>query len=161
MSISSSQKKNWKIGIISDTHGVLREAVREVFDGADLIIHAGDIGKPLILSELRAIAPVVAVRGNMDTGPWAYNLPSSKEFSAGSTLIYILHDLNGLDLIPSAAGVRVVVNGHTHRPLIRDEDGVLFINPGSAGPGRGKQGPSVAFLDINGTSFKTRVIHVG
>jgi putative phosphoesterase len=136
------------VGLISDTHGLLRpEAVRALV-GSDLIIHAGDVGTPEILDALRAVAPVVAVRGNVDTGAWAAGLPETAVAEAGGTLLYVLHDLNELDLDPAAAGFGVVVSGHSHQPARAERGGVLFVNPGSAGRRRFKLPVTVARLDL-------------
>jgi uncharacterized protein len=136
------------IGLISDTHGLLRPEALNELRGSDLILHAGDVGKPEILESLRAIAPVVAVRGNIDRGDWASRLPMTTVAEAGSVSIYMLHDIKELDLDPDAAGFRVVVSGHSHKPSRTERDGVLYINPGSAGPRRFKLPITVARLDL-------------
>src|SRR5580658_7129480 len=136
------------IGLISDTHGLLRQEAVRVLAGSDLIIHAGDMGAPEILDALRAVAPVVAVRGNVDTGAWASALPATAVAEAGGTLIYVLHDLNELDLDPAAAGCDVVVSGHSHQPASSERGGVLFVNPGSAGRRRFKLPVTVARVDL-------------
>ena len=124
------------IGVISDTHGLLRdEAVREL-RRVDRILHAGDVGDPAILDRLRELAPVTAVRGNVDRGRWATALPSTEVAEIGSIAIYMLHDIGTLDLRPEAAGFRVVVYGHSHQPKMEQKSGVLYFNPGSAGPRR-------------------------
>ncbi len=143
-----SRKPALLIGVISDTHGLLRPEAVAVLAGSDMILHAGDIGSPEVLQGLRAIAPVHAVRGNVDTGPWADRLPTSDAVAAGDSLIYLLHDLSGLDLDPRAAGIACVVSGHSHRPAIREKDGVLFVNPGSAGPRRFRLPVAVARLTV-------------
>ena len=125
-----------RIGLISDTHGLLREEALAALGGSELIVHAGDVGRAEILEALRAIAPVVAVRGNVDTAEWAEALPLSEVVEANGARLYILHNLNELDLNPRAAGLDIVITGHTHRPVQFEKDGVLFINPGSAGPRR-------------------------
>jgi uncharacterized protein len=125
-----------RIGLISDTHGLLRKEAVEALHGSELIIHAGDVGEEEILEELRKIAPVIAVRGNVDKGPWAQALPETAVAEAGAVLIYVLHDVNALDLNPAAAGVHIVVSGHSHKPGKTERNGVLYINPGSAGPRR-------------------------
>ena len=130
---NSYDKKNFIVGVISDTHGVLPSSAIEAFESTDIIIHAGDIGKPDILDTLRSIAPVVAVRGNMDYGKWAYKLPETEVVEIGEALLYVLHDLHAFDIEPSVAGFSAVISGHTHRPYIEDVGGVLFIKPGSAG----------------------------
>lgn len=124
------------IGLISDTHGLLRKEAVEALRGSELIIHAGDVGKEEILEELRKIAPVIAVRGNVDKGPWAEMLPETAVAEAGAVMIYVLHDVNALDLNPAAAGFRIVVSGHSHKPGKTERNSVLYINPGSAGPRR-------------------------
>jgi uncharacterized protein len=124
------------VGVISDTHGLLRPEAVEALRGSRLIIHAGDVGGPGILDQLAHIAPVHAVRGNVDKGAWAKALPSTEVVEAGRTHIYVLHDLNELDLNPSSAGFAVVVSGHSNRPGQQTRGGVLYFNPGSAGPRR-------------------------
>jgi uncharacterized protein len=124
------------LGVISDTHGLLRPAAVEALRGSDQILHAGDVGTPGILEALTQIAPVTAVRGNVDTAPWARALPATEVVEAGGLSIYVLHDLGQLDLKPEAAGFRVVVYGHSHKPRIEEKNGVLYFNPGSAGPRR-------------------------
>ena len=125
-----------RIGLISDTHGLLREEALAALGDSELIVHAGDVGRAEILDALRAVAPVVAVRGNVDTAEWAEALPLSEVVEANGARLYILHNLNELDLNPRAAGFDIVITGHTHRPAQFEKDGVLFINPGSAGPRR-------------------------
>jgi putative phosphoesterase len=138
------------IGVISDTHGLLRREAIQALEGSELIIHAGDVGDPKVLDELRAIAPVVAVRGNIDKGEWAMNLPEYEIVERGGVSIYVLHDLNQLDINPEAAGVQAVISGHSHKPAMRTEKGVLYLNPGSAGPRRFKLPVTIAHLRING-----------
>jgi len=137
-----------RIGLISDTHGLLRQEALQVLRGSELIIHAGDVGKPEILEELRKIAPVVAVRGNVDTEPWAQALPETAVAEAGAATIYVLHDVNALDLNPAASGFRIVVSGHSHKPGKTERDGVLYVNPGSAGPRRFQLPVTVARLNL-------------
>jgi putative phosphoesterase len=124
------------IGVISDTHGLLRPEAVEALRGVEHIIHAGDIGAPEVLSALAEIAPVTAVRGNNDKGAWAGRIPATAVFEAPGLRIYVLHDVNELDLDPAAAGFGVVIAGHSHHPSQDERDGVLFFNPGSAGPRR-------------------------
>jgi uncharacterized protein len=131
-------KKTILIGVISDTHGLLRPEAVDALRGSDQIIHAGDVGAPEILDQLRDIAPVTAVRGNVDKGAWAGKLSETDVLESGGTLIYVLHDLQQLDLKPMGAGVAVVVSGHSHVPKQEMRDGVLYFNPGSAGPRRFK-----------------------
>jgi putative phosphoesterase len=137
-----------RIGLISDTHGLLRQEALQVLRGSELIIHAGDVGKSEILEELRKIAPVVAVRGNVDTEPWAQALPETAVAEAGAATIYVLHDVNALDLNPAASGFRIVVSGHSHKPGKTERDGVLYVNPGSAGPRRFQLPVTVARLNL-------------
>jgi hypothetical protein len=136
------------IGLISDTHGLLREEALTALAGSELIIHAGDVGGPEILDRLRDVAPVVAVRGNIDNGAWAAQLPPVAVAEAGSVLIYVLHDLAQLDLNPAAAGFHVVVSGHSHKPSRTERSGVTYINPGGAGPRRFRLPITVARLEL-------------
>ena len=129
-------KKPVTLGVISDTHGLLRPEAVEALRGSDRILHAGDIGTPEILEALAKIAPVTAVRGNVDTASWARALPETEVVEAGGALIYMLHDRGQLDLKPEDAGFRVVICGHTHQPQMEEKNGVLYFNPGSAGPRR-------------------------
>lgn len=124
------------IGVISDTHGLLRPGAVDVLRGADLIVHAGDVGAPDVLPALARLAPVFAVRGNVDREAWARVLPETQVVEAGGLFLYVLHDLGLLDLDPKAAGFAVVISGHSHRPALAERNGVLFLNPGSAGPRR-------------------------
>jgi uncharacterized protein len=136
------------IGLISDTHGLLREEALRALDGSEIIIHAGDVGKPEILDALGRLAPVVAVRGNVDTGKWCDKLPPTAVAEVGPATIYVLHDIRELDLDPVAAGFQIVVSGHSHKPSQSEKAGVLYINPGSAGPRRFDLPISVALLDL-------------
>jgi putative phosphoesterase len=124
------------IGVISDTHGLLRQDALRALRGCDLVVHAGDVGSAGILHALRAMAPVIAVRGNVDTEEWALDLPLREVVEANGARLYVLHNLKDLDVNPRAAGCDVVISGHTHRPGQFEKDGVLYINPGSAGPRR-------------------------
>jgi putative phosphoesterase len=144
-----------KIGLISDTHGLLREEALTALRGSELIVHAGDVGDPDILPQLRKIAPVVAVRGNVDTEAWARReLPETAVAQAGDVSIYVLHDVHALDLNPVPAGFQIVVSGHSHKYLRSEKDGVLYINPGSAGPRRFTLPITVARLDLGTTPWK-------
>lgn len=125
-----------RIGLVSDTHGLVRPTALDFLRGSDHIIHAGDIGKPEVLDAFGALAPVTAIRGNIDSGGWASGLPEVREETIGGVRILVLHDLKQLDRDPAAAGIRVVVSGHSHKPAVDERDGVLYINPGSAGPRR-------------------------
>ncbi len=146
------------IGLISDTHGLLREEALRALRGMDLIIHAGDVGKPEILDRLKDLAPVVAVRGNVDEGDWAMELPLTQVTEADGATLYVLHDLQQLDLDPIAAGLQVVVSGHTHQPHQTKRAGVLFVNPGSAGPRRFQLPITVALLDLGKTPWKLEFV---
>lgn len=124
------------VGLISDTHDLLRPQALDALRGVDLILHAGDVCSPGILDELRTVAPLRAVRGNCDYGAWSRELPVSDTWELGGHLVHAVHDLGTLDIDPRAAGVSMVLYGHSHRPAIEDRNGVLFVNPGSAGPVR-------------------------
>ena len=136
------------VGVISDTHGLLRPEALEALAGVDLIIHAGDIGKPEIIDALRRIAPVHAIRGNVDRGFWADEFSPTEILEIDGQSLYVLHDLHELDLDPIAAGFRVVISGHTHDPAVKEERGVVYLNPGSAGPRRFKLPISLARMTI-------------
>jgi putative phosphoesterase len=144
------------IGLIADTHGLLRPEAVSALAGSDLILHAGDVGAPAILEALAAIAPIIAVRGNNDHGPWAEKLPAVEVVAAGGAHVYLLHDVHDLDLDPRAAGFAAVVSGHSHRPSIVEKDGVLFVNPGSAGPRRFTLPVAVARLTIGAKAAAVR-----
>lgn len=137
---------------------MLRTEAVEALRGSELILHAGDVGKPEILEELRKIAPVVAVRGNVDTHHWAQTLPETAVAEAGSVLIYILHDVNALDLNPAVAGFHIVVSGHSHKPGKTERDGVLYINPGSAGPWRFQLPVTVALLRLERAPWEVEFV---
>jgi putative phosphoesterase len=146
------------IGLISDTHGLLRPEAVKALEGCGLIIHAGDVGNPEILEHLRAIAPVVAVRGNIDKGEWASRLPLTAVVEAGPARIYVLHDIHQLDLDPAAAGFRMVVSGHLHKALREERGGVLYVNPGSAGPRRFRLPVTLARLDLRRAPWEVAFI---
>lgn len=149
-----------RVGLISDTHGLLRPAAIAFLQGCDFIIHGGDIGDPGILEELAAISPVTAVRGNTDIGAWAESLRETELLKVGELLVYTIHDLEQLDIDPIAAGVRVVVSGHSHMPLIEERAGVLYVNPGSSGPRRFRLPIAVAELVIAGASVSARIVEL-
>jgi len=146
-----------RIGLISDTHNLLRPEARVALKGVDRIIHAGDICDAAVLRELEAIAPVTAVRGNNDRGAWAQALQERERIEIGGVAIYVVHDLHDIDIVPESSGVKVVITGHSHRPLMKMENGVLYINPGSAGPRRFKLPISIGFLEIAGGRAKGRL----
>ena len=139
------------VGLISDTHGLLRPQAVAALQGSDLIIHAGDIGKPEILIELERLAPVTAVKGNIDKAAWSANLPSTAVVEAGPASIYVIHNIDDLELDPAAAGFRVVISGHSHKPVQTERSGVLYINPGSAGPRRFHLPVTVARINFAAT----------
>jgi uncharacterized protein len=146
------------IGIISDTHGLLRPEALAALRGSEQIIHAGDIGSPEILSQLAAIAPLTAIRGNIDKEAWALKLPETQVVEIGGVSIYVLHNLARLDLKPEAAGFKVVISGHSHVPKQEMKNGVLYLNPGSAGPRRFKLPVSVARLTIRGGKIEAEIL---
>ena len=146
-----------RVGLISDTHGLLRPQAAAFLRGSDYIVHAGDIGSAEILGELGRLAPTTAVRGNNDKGDWVSTVPDIAVLRLRGISIYVLHDVAELDLDPVAAGFRVVISGHSHRPSVREREGVLFVNPGSAGPRRFKLPVAVAELQIRGAAVQARV----
>lgn len=147
-----------RVGLISDTHGLLRPAAMEALLGSELILHAGDVGKPEILDELRKIARVVAIRGNVDTASWCSALRETELVETESATFYLIHKLNDLALKPAAAGIDVVLFGHTHQPAQYEKDGVLYINPGSAGPRRFNLPISLARLDLSAKPLSVEFI---
>jgi len=140
-----------RVGLISDTHGLLRPEARAFLRGSDCIVHAGDICDPAILDDLARIAPVTAVKGNCDRGPWAERLRETASLRVGGHLLHVIHNLAQLELEPGALGIRVIISGHSHKPLVEEHGGVLFINPGSAGPRRFRLPVSVGELVISGS----------
>ena len=145
------------IGLISDTHGLLRAEATHALAGVHHIIHAGDIGAPEVLDALRAVAPVTAVRGNNDRDAWASRIPDRATVELAGIRVYVLHDLKDLDLDPAAADYQVVVAGHSHRPSVQKRNGVLFVNPGSAGPRRFSLPVAVGFLDVVAGTIRARI----
>jgi uncharacterized protein len=148
------------IGVISDTHGLVRPEAVEALRGSEMILHAGDVGNSRVLEALREVAPVVAVRGNNDKGEWAEVLPDWEVLEVGAVSVYMLHDLKEMDISPSGAGFRVVVSGHSHKPSVEERRGVLYVNPGSAGPRRFSLPISVARLVVAGDAVDARVIEL-
>jgi putative phosphoesterase len=146
-----------RIGLISDTHGLMRPEALAALRGCAHILHAGDIGKPEVLEDLRPIAPLTAVRGNNDRGAWARAIHETEALELGGITVYLIHELGLLDIDPAASGFRVVVSGHSHRPAIDTRDGVLYVNPGSAGPRRFTLPVSVGFLEIDGRKARARI----
>jgi uncharacterized protein len=159
--VPSRVKSNQTIvGVISDTHGLLRPEAVAPLRGSDYIIHAGDVGDAEILKQLNAIAPLTAVRGNVDREPWARKLPETQVLEAGGISIYILHSVAELDLKPEAAGFAAIVSGHSHIPKQEVRNGVLYFNPGSAGPRRFKLPVSVGRLVIQGGRIRGEIIRI-
>jgi uncharacterized protein len=146
------------LGVISDTHGLLRPNVPALLAGVDLIVHAGDVGSPEILQALREIAPTFAVRGNVDTEPWCTALPETDVVKAGEIELYVLHDIAQLKFDPKRAGYRAVIYGHSHRASIQERDGVLFLNPGAAGPRRFNLSPSLAKVEVRGQELDVSLL---
>lgn len=157
---SKGNLANLTAGVISDTHGVLVQEALKILMGVDLIIHAGDIDTQAVLNELNRIAPVVAVQGNMDRGAWTSHLCETQAVEIGQCLIYVLHDVSRLDLDPSASGIHAVVHGHTHQPSDVLQDGVRFLNPGSATLPRRNLPPSLLKLHITGTDIRPELFHL-
>ena len=148
------------LGVIADTHGLLRPEAVEALRGVDAIVHAGDIGASDVLDRLGEIAPVTAVRGNNDRGAWAEKLPSTEVLEIGGVLLYVLHNVNELDLDPRAAGFGAVISGHSHQPRQEERDGVLFFNPGSAGPRRFKLPAAVGRLSVDAGRVRGRIVEL-
>jgi putative phosphoesterase len=153
-----SPAKRITIGLISDTHGLLRPEALDALRGSEQLIHAGDVGDPSILAELARIAPVTAIRGNIDTAPWARNLPETTVLELAGASIYVLHNLAELDLDPSVAGFAAVIFGHSHRPSIERRKEVLFVNPGSAGPRRFSLPVSVGRLFLKDGDLQAELV---
>ncbi|MCD1637202.1 metallophosphatase family protein [Pseudomonas stutzeri] len=147
-----------RIGLISDTHGLLRPEAVAALQGCAQIIHAGDIGKPQVLDGLRTIAPLEAIRGNIDTADWALELPERLDLRIGGLTLHVLHDLKQLDIDPLAAGIDVVIAGHSHKPKVERRDGVLYVNPGSAGPRRFSLPICLALLELNDGQAQVELI---
>jgi uncharacterized protein len=161
-----------RVGLISDTHGLLRPQAKSFLEGSDHIIHAGDICEPGILEELAALAPLTAVRGNNDRGPWAERLPLASDVAIGEVLIRVVHDIADLGQVagvhaaegavgPGSAPARVVVHGHSHKPSVQEREGILYVNPGSAGRRRFKLPIALGELLIEGASISARIVEIG
>jgi putative phosphoesterase len=157
---SPSKATALRVGILSDTHGLLRPEARTFLVGCDYIVHGGDIGSAAILDTLSAIAPLTAVRGNNDTGTWARRLRETELIRLGCVFAYVIHDIASLDIDLKAAQLRVVVSGHSHVPKIQERDGVLFVNPGSCGPRRFRLPISVGEILISGTEVRARTVEL-
>jgi putative phosphoesterase len=149
---------NLRVGIISDTHGLLRPEACTFLVGCDYIVHGGDVGAPEILDELAGMAPLIAVRGNNDAAPWAARLPETELIRVGNVFFYVIHDLSDLAIDLGAAGIRVVVSGHSHKPAVGERDGVLYVNPGSCGPRRFKLPVTLGEIRVSGSAVTARIV---
>jgi hypothetical protein len=149
-----------RIGVVSDTHGLVRPALLEALAGVEMIVHAGDVGSRDVLDKLRPVAPLVAVRGNMDEGPWARELCRTEVVEVDGSRFYVLHDADAIDLDPAAAGFRAVISGHSHRPSLTRRNGVVYLNPGSAGPKRFRLPVTAAILHLEGESLRAEWIEL-
>lgn len=146
------------IGVISDTHNLLRPEAVAALTGVELILHAGDICKPQILEELSSIAPVVAVRGNNDKGGWAKDIPVFEVVEVGAVSIFIIHDIKEMSISSAITGFKLVISGHSHKPFVEERNGILYLNPGSAGPKRFKLPVSLARLRIDGENLDIETV---
>ncbi len=150
-----------RIGVISDTHGLIRPEAVEALHGTDLVLHAGDVGRPSVLEALASLAPVLAVRGNIDQGAWADDLPVTLTVTlADDVAVHMLHDLGGLDVDPAASGLAAVIYGHSHHASVEERRGVLLLNPGSAGPRRFRLPVTVARIEIQRGCLLPRLVHL-
>jgi uncharacterized protein len=148
------------IGVISDTHGLLRVEAIQAFKGCELILHAGDVGKPHVLEMLQQTAPVIAVRGNVDRDKLSERLPETATAEVGGVKLYLIHDALHLDIDPAAAGYRVVISGHTHKPALTQRSGVIYLNPGSAGPRRFRNPVSAALLFVEEEQVEVKLLNL-
>jgi putative phosphoesterase len=148
------------VGLIADTHGLIRPEAIHALRGSNLLIHAGDVGDPEVVEQLRALAPTFVVRGNIDNGAWAATLPETEVVEVDGRSIYVLHDISELDLDPAAAGFAAVVSGHSHQPSIQRRKGVLYVNPGSAGPRRFKLPVTVALVRVTGDEMHPEIVEL-
>lgn len=155
-----SAKSELRVGVISDTHGLLRPEVRAFLSGCDYIIHGGDVGDAAILEELEALAPVIAVKGNNDDEPWANNLRDTELIRLGGIFVYVIHNLSQLDIDPAALGIRAVISGHSHKPLIEERAGIIYLNPGSCGPRRFKLPVAMGELLVAGRNVHARIVEL-
>lgn len=147
-----------KVGVISDTHGLMRPAALTALQGADLIIHAGDVGRPEVLDQLGELAPTHVVRGNIDMQSWASNLPATLDVDVHGLRFHVLHDISALDVEPMSAGIAGIVFGHSHKPFIETRDGVLYLNPGSAGPRRFRLPVTIARVRVSGRTLEPEIV---
>ena len=160
MKIKLTHQHNYLIGVISDTHGHVPSGVSKAFNAVDLIIHAGDIGEQAVLDNLSKIAPVVAVRGNMDFGKWTRHLPETEAIEIGQMVLYVLHIANRLDADPGKTGFKAVISGHTHRTDVHEKNGIMFINPGSASYPKFGHPASAALIQIKGDDLRVEIIRL-
>jgi putative phosphoesterase len=149
-----------RVGLVSDTHGLLRPEAKRFASDCDYLIHGGDIGSPEILDELAAMAPLTVVKGNNDVAAWAAHLPESEIIRVGGVFVYVIHDIANLTTEPRSEGVRVIVSGHSHKPSVAERDGILYVNPGSCGPRRFRLPVSVGELLVHGTEVRARTIEL-
>ena len=156
----NSQNREIVVGIIADTHGLLLPAAIKVLESVDLIVHAGDVGNTEVLDNLKSIAPVYAVRGNMDMIEGLRELPETEVVEVGDILLYVIHNIHRLDIVPSKAGFDAVIFGHLHCPSLSEKEGVLFLNPGSAAQPRRNYPASLALLYVNGDSMKAKIVNI-
>ena len=156
----NSQNREIVVGIIADTHGLLLPAAIKALESVDLIVHAGDVGNTEILDDLKSIAPVYAVRGNMDMIEGLRELPETEVVEVGDVLLYVIHNIHRLDIVPSKAGFDAVIFGHLHCPSLSEQEGVLFLNPGSAAQPRRNYPASLALLHVNGGSIKAKIVNI-
>jgi uncharacterized protein len=154
------KRNSLRVGLVSDTHGLLRPEARAFLIGADYIVHGGDVGGADILDELASVAPLIAVRGNNDKGAWAARLRETELIRIGDVFVYVIHNLEELDIDPGAAGVSVVVSGHSHKPVIEEREGVLYVNPGSCGPRRFTLPISIGEIRVSGNSVEARTVEL-
>jgi hypothetical protein len=152
--------KALRVAIVSDTHGLLRPEAKVFAAACDYIIHGGDVGSQAILEQLSALAPLIAVKGNNDRQAWAAHLPETEMIRVGGVFVYVIHDLAQLDLDPHAAGVQIIVSGHSHKPLVERRDGILYINPGSCGPKRFTLPISMGEMIVEGTKVRVRTLEL-
>jgi putative phosphoesterase len=160
MGARPAKKRKTTVGIISDTHGLIRPEALRALTGADLIIHAGDIGSPEVVAALQSLATVVAIRGNNDRGAWARKFTETADVKVGAVKIIVIHNAKDIDIDPDAAGCRVAISGHSHAPSVKRRGGVLFLNPGSAGPRRFKLPVAVARLRVDGFSVSAKIVEL-
>ena len=153
-------KTTHHIGVISDTHGLVRPEAFNALEGSDIILHAGDIGSPEVLQSLRSVAPVVAVRGNTDRERLTGGLADTESVELGGKMFYIIHDLTCLDLDPASAGIHAIISGYSHRPSISEHQGILYLNPGSAGPRRFSLPVTLARITLRQGRFQPEIVHL-